>query len=136
MTARFRLHPYIHTLLIMEDDLNVEPSSDVLSKECNSNATVEAVTTVRLSTEPDSSEGQHVVDWYVCGRCRPIPLEIETKCCRLKDCITTTALFKSGRVRAMHARICDKLAMREKTVAQDFSQGADSLTWPGMETWV
>lgn len=67
----------------MEDDLNVEPSSDVISKECNSNATVEAATTVHLSTKPDSSEGQHVVDWYVCGRCRPMPLEIETKCCRL-----------------------------------------------------
>lgn len=37
----------------------------------------------------------------------------------------------------MRARICDKFVMIEKTIAQDFSQGADSLTWPGMlDTWM
>ena len=78
---------YIHTLLIMEDDLD-EPSPDVLSLECNSNAT-----TVNVSPAPVPSGGQLVVDWCVCGNCRPMPQEIENKCCRLKDCITTTDRF-------------------------------------------
>jgi len=26
--------------------------------------------------------------------------------------------------------------MIEKTIAQAFAQGADILTWPGMDTWV
>ena len=77
---------YIHTLLIMEDDLD-EPSPDVLSLECNSNATV------NVSPAQVPSGGQHVVDWCVCGNCRPMPQEIENKCCRLKDCITTTDRF-------------------------------------------
>ena len=75
---------YIHTLLIMEDDLD-EPSLDVLSLECNSNTT-----TVNVSPAPVPSGGQLVVDWCVCGNCRPMPQEIENKSCRLKDCIATT----------------------------------------------
>lgn len=70
---------YIHTLLIMEDDLD-EPSPDVLSLEYNSSAT-----TVNFSPAPVPSGGQLVVDWCVCEDCRPMPQGIENKCCRLKD---------------------------------------------------
>jgi len=76
----------------MEDDLNDEPSPDVLPMDCNSNVTDEA-TAVHVSPEPGPSGDQHVVDWCMCGHCRPMPQEIENKCCRLKDCITITDRF-------------------------------------------
>lgn len=60
---------YIHTLLIMEDNLNDEPSSeDVLSMECNSSVTDKA-TAVHVSPEPGPSACQHLVDWCMCRYC-------------------------------------------------------------------
>ncbi|CAB4017121.1 P2X purinoceptor 7-like [Paramuricea clavata] len=52
--------------------------------------------------QPHSSAGppeQHnplptsAPEWRVCGYCRPMPQEIENKCCRQKNCITLTSRF-------------------------------------------
>lgn len=128
----------IHTLLIMEDDLNDEPSPDVLSIECNSNVP-DGATIVHVSSKPGPSGGQHVVDWYVCGHCKPMPQEVENKCCKLKGCITTTDRFAKlcldQDVLELCCEIWEKFAMIEKTIAQDLFARlhTDSLTWPGMD---
>ena len=36
---------------------------------------------------------QVVPDWCVCGKCHPMPHEIENKCCKLKKCITLSSRF-------------------------------------------
>ena len=57
------------------------------------------LTTSRPMTQ-DSENQDHVVasvsgipDWCVCGRCRPMPQEVENKCCKLKNCITLSSRF-------------------------------------------
>ena len=36
---------------------------------------------------------QSVPDWCSCGKCRPMPQEVENKCCKQKKCITLTSRF-------------------------------------------
>ena len=81
---------FIHTLLIMEDDLDEPSSEDVPSTEGNTqlNDAMEMA-----SPDPGPSGSQPVPEWCVCGQCRPMPQEIENKCCKLRSCITTTDRF-------------------------------------------
>ena len=75
---------YIHTLLIIEDDLKennqvLEPSSVA---SCTSTPPVaETAETPTGAAEPDPSPSAPVVDWCMCGLCRPMPQAIENKCC-------------------------------------------------------
>ena len=86
---------YIHTLLIMEDDLDEKPESqNVLFLESNAtDSNVPTSTSASISPEPGPSVGQPAVDWCICRNCRPMPQAIENKCCRLTNCISNTARF-------------------------------------------
>lgn len=85
---------YIHTLLIMEDDLDEEPSTEeVLSLEDNETEVQGTTCTSAISPEPGPSGGQPAVNWCICGDCRPMPQAIENKCCKLTNCISNTARF-------------------------------------------
>ena len=83
---------YIHTLLIMEDDLDAEGTEDAeMADEIN-----EATTTAEPpagNVDPGPSGSVAAPDWCVCGWCKPMPQEIENKCCRQRTCISTTARF-------------------------------------------
>ena len=79
---------YIHTLLIMEDDLDEEPSTEVATQLDE----VAAAETLN-APDPGPSGSQAVVNWCVCGQCRPMPHDVENKCCKLRECITTSARF-------------------------------------------
>ena len=79
---------HIHALLLMEDELDDEPPSEVASSmECHEDGVAAS------SSEPGPSIAP-VVDWCVCRHCRPMPQEVENKCCKLRTCITTTARFE------------------------------------------
>ena len=57
------------------------------------------LTTSRPMTQDSENQDQAVAsvsgipDWCVCGRCRPMPQEVENKCCKLKNCITLSSRF-------------------------------------------
>ena len=47
-------------------------------------------------TTPNPSQDtscRPVPDWCKCGKCRPMPQEVENKCCKQKKCITQTSRF-------------------------------------------
>ncbi len=84
---------YIDTLLIMEDDLDEDEDEERLGafgESSNDNP-------LNSGTDPSQSQGlshsqpQHpnptpeptpesVPDWCTCGKCRPMPQEVENKC--------------------------------------------------------
>ena len=88
---------YIDTLLIMEDDLDDD------QEDCDLGEFGESSTTGDDNNNPpergssreptEESTNNSTPDWCVCGRCRPMPQEVENKCCKLKKCITLTSRF-------------------------------------------
>ncbi len=92
---------YSQTLLVMEDDLDEEVIEDAeMVEEINtadegnvgSGATPTAEQTAGNS-DPGPSGSIPGPEWCVCGHCRPMPQEIENKCCRQRTCIALTAHF-------------------------------------------
>ena len=92
---------YIHTLLIMEDDLDAEGTEDAeMADEINeanetnlANGTPTTLESPAGNVDPGPSGSVAAPDWCICGRCRPMAREIENKCCRQRTCISTTARF-------------------------------------------
>lgn len=82
---------FIHTLLIMEDDLDEEGIEQQENMETT--ALPSAESTEVESADPSPSGGAPLISWCVCGLCRPMPQAIENKCCQQRKCITTTARF-------------------------------------------
>lgn len=87
---------YIDTLLIMEDDLD---EVEDLGEFCQLSTEQPTSTTGRLMTQDSENQDQAMAsvsgipDWCVCGRCRPMPQEVENKCFNLKTCITLSPRF-------------------------------------------
>ena len=91
---------YIHTLLIIEDDLDAEGANMAGEEENTETALASATTTAvaepsvgEVDPGPSGSVPRALVEWYVCGQCRPMPQAIENKCCQQRTCITTSVRF-------------------------------------------
>ena len=85
---------YVHTLLIMEDDLHdTDETGDMIAETETAGATCITTAVPVSSAEPIPSPGSPLVDWCTCGLCRPMPQVIENKCCKQSKCITTTSHF-------------------------------------------
>ena len=96
---------HIDTLLIMEDDLD-EDDQDAerlgefgeLSHDnpLNSGTDPSQSQSPSQSQNPNPTPGptpESVPDWCACGKCRPMPQQVENKCCKQKKCITLTSRF-------------------------------------------
>ena len=96
---------YIETLLITEDDLDEDENFGEFSNTATDQATGLALAgsepsnqgpipsnTQNLDDVGDSASGA-VPDWCVCGKCHPMPQEVENKCCKFKKCITLSSPF-------------------------------------------
>ena len=94
---------YIDSLLIMKDDLDEDQEdlsgdfgqsltdpSDI--PQAGSGSTAQDSSN-RGPDEVQDSAASGVPDWCVCGKCRPMPQEIENKCCKLKKCVTSSSRF-------------------------------------------
>lgn len=109
---------YIHTLLIMEDDLDKETDSfssqnipavlaerSELQTDIDPHQTIQALPQMEsVPTQPEPTQPEtelpnsrntqnSAIDWCVCGHCHPMPQTIENKCCKQKNCITLTTRF-------------------------------------------
>lgn len=94
---------YIDSLLIMEDDLDENKDLGELghttAENINDKTLTDSGPTTQESGNPQNPDLEDdpmvggVVDCCVCGRCRPMPQEIENKCCNLKKCITLSSRF-------------------------------------------
>lgn len=89
---------YIETLLIMEDDLDDNGESLGESSNTGNHFNMDEhglEPSSELSTPNPSQDTPHgaVPDWCKCGKCRPMPQEIENKCCKQKKCITNSSRF-------------------------------------------
>ena len=92
---------FIETLLIMEDDLDEgedlgddwhEIHDDGQPSIQQPESSNQGSSTQNPTLQHDSS-ARSGPEWCVCGRCQPMPQEIENKCCKLKNCITHSARF-------------------------------------------
>ena len=91
---------YIDTLLIMEDHLDDDSNGENLHNFGESSG-IETLQTAQC----DVTESQSNVDQTQgppfgtfpeqckCGKCQPMPQEIENKCCKQKTCITNSSRF-------------------------------------------
>lgn len=98
---------YIDSLLIMEDDLDDEDENDRMDEFGGPSEHVDpnvdgmqgsrdtAPSSLDRSTDlsQDSNSPAGVPDWCKCGQCRPMPQEVENKCCGQKKCITRSSRF-------------------------------------------
>ena len=85
---------YIHTLLIMEDDLDdTDETGDMIAETETVGATCTTMAVTVSSAVPDPSPGSPLVDWCICALCRPIKQTVENKCCKQATCIITTSRF-------------------------------------------
>ena len=88
---------YIESLLIMEDDLDEDEDLGEFGQSLSDQSVMPQADSRMLAEESDpevqDSATNGVPDWRVRGRCRPMPQEIENKCCKLKKCITSSSRF-------------------------------------------
>lgn len=85
---------YIHTLLIMEDDLDDQTSQEVMTPQSSTQEDMPSTSAVVPSDPPaDPGPVGDFPDWCVCKCCRPMPQAVENKCCVLRTCISTSARF-------------------------------------------
>ena len=87
---------YIETLLKMEDDLDETEDLGQFGESSHQESDERPESSEPLSTGDGSQNPDPVgsaPDWCVCGNCHPMPQEIETKCCKLKKCITLSSRF-------------------------------------------
>ena len=83
---------YIHTLLIMEDDLDeydqdLEPTSVASSKHVTPPAG-ETAETPTGTAEPDPSPSTPVVDWCTCGLCSPYHRQLRINVVNKENALT------------------------------------------------
>ena len=68
----------IHTLLIMEDDLDdTDETGDMIAETETAGATGITMAVTVSSAEPIPSPGSPLVEWCTCGLCRPMPQAVE-----------------------------------------------------------
>ena len=88
---------YIESLLIMEDDLDEDEDLGEFGQSLSDQSVMPQADSRMLAEESNpevqDSATSGVPDWCVCGRCRPMPQEIENKCCKSKKCITSSSRF-------------------------------------------
>ena len=90
---------YIDSLLIMEDDLDENQEDDDLGEFGESSIAGDG-----SDGPPEQDSSREIVqeslsksapNWCVCGRCRPMSQEVESKCCKNRKCITLTSRLPS-----------------------------------------
>ena len=82
---------YIHTLLIAEDDLDDGSAEDLCEYE--EEPADMGNTSGAISHEPSQGSTENpkaAPEWCVCSNCRPMPQDIENRCCK---CITYSSHF-------------------------------------------
>ncbi|CAB4039121.1 P2X purinoceptor 7-like, partial [Paramuricea clavata] len=91
---------YIDTLLIMEDDLDENQEDGDLGEfgessmiRDDNNDPPEQDSSREPTGDSTNNSTVSTPVWCVCGRRRPMPQEVENKCCKLKKCITLTLRF-------------------------------------------
>ena len=77
---------YIHSLLIMEDDL-LDDDTDTTLCIAPAVPTAEQPSLGGSDPEPGPSPGTNM-PWCKCGICQVMPQEIENKCCGKRGCVT------------------------------------------------
>ena len=90
---------YIHSLLIAEDDLDEEinflaaGTSEEVSEQQQDLAADEGNQSNQQQGASLTTQSGVFPEWCVCSYCRPMPQDIENKCCKLKKCITLSSRF-------------------------------------------
>ena len=86
----------------MEDDLDEDDEMlGGFGEPSNENSSSQAMIPSQSSSHSQSVDlnptpapvPASVPDWCKCGQCRPMPQEVENKCCQPKKCITNTSRF-------------------------------------------
>ena len=90
---------YIHSLLVADDldegtDVFAVGTSDEASEQQEDVAAgVDGSESGQQQGASLTTQNEGIPEWCVCSNCRPMPQEIENKCCKLKKCITLSSRF-------------------------------------------
>lgn len=89
---------YINSLLIMEDDLDEDETDNIgvfgePMSECDNMERFGNIDATNAEPSLSTTSITELPEWCKCGKCKPMPQEVENKCCGLKKCITQTSRF-------------------------------------------
>ena len=112
----------------MEDDLDENQQDDDLGEFDESSMAGDG-----SDGPPEQDSSREIVqefssksapDWCVCGRCRPMPQEVENKCCKNRKCITLTSRFTKLCLAIDVLELCIKNRADIRNDQEDYSMRA------------
>ena len=145
-SASRRRHPPSSDLKV-PNDLDADGAQTLLGRKTPETALASSTTTAVAEpsageVDPGPSGSAPLVEWCVCGRCRPMPQAIENKCCQERTYSTLHQYALANYVLILMYWNCVFViwvtsGMIGKTTAQEHSEKLliDNLYWPDMGTW-
>lgn len=75
---------------------------------------------MEISSESETHDNTEVPGWCICGICRQLPDDVENKCCRKRQCVTSLQVFHQAIVNRAVLEVAMKIRFDMFVETADF----------------